>query len=220
MKKLKLSLVVALLAIASVVSAQSASVIVKGGLNMSNFYGDNLNDKNAKPGYHAGVGLDLEFITNISLQTGLYFTSKGAEYTANIPAGVGEVEYSATANYIQLPVHLAYKMDITSSSKLFFHAGPYLAYGVGGKRTIETDYSDNPDDILGKQEIDTFDKDYGYKRLDYGVGIGVGLEYGVLFVDLGWDMGLKNIARKIASIEVYKPNTKNQSAYLSIGYKF
>ena len=219
MKKLKLSLVLALLGMASLVSAQSASINIKGGLNMSNFYGDNLSNKNVKPGYHAGVGLDLEFVTDISLQTGLYFTSKGSEYTSSIQI-IGDVDYRVTANYIQLPIHIAYKMDVTPGTKLFFHAGPYLAYGVGGKRTIESNYSADLDKFFGEQEISTFDKDFGYKRFDYGVGIGVGAEFGVLVIDLGWDMGLKNIARNIPEIQVYKPKKKNQSAYLSIGYKF
>ena len=219
MKKLKISLVIVLLAMASLVSAQSASVIIKGGLNMSNFYGNNLNDKNVKPGYHGGVGLDLEFVTNISLQTGLYFTSKGAEYTASIPI-IKDVEYSVTANYIQLPIHIAYKMEVKPGTRLFLHAGPYIAYGVGGTRTINSTYTADLDKFLGGQEIDTFDKDFGYKPFDIGVGLGVGVEFGVLLIDLGWDMGLKNIARNINAIEVYKPNKKNQSAYLSIGYKF
>ena len=50
MKKFKLSLITAFLAIATLVSAQSASLSIKGGLNMSNFYGKNLNDKNINPG--------------------------------------------------------------------------------------------------------------------------------------------------------------------------
>lgn len=219
MKKLKLSLIIAMLGMVSLVSAQSASVNVKGGLNMSNFYGSNLNDKNVKPGFHAGVGLDLEFVTNISLQTGLYFTSKGAEYTASIPI-IQDVEYNVTANYIQLPIHVAYKMEVKPGTKLFFHAGPYLAYGVGGKRTINSKYTADLDKFFGEQEINTFDKKFGYKPFDYGVGLGVGVEFGVLLIDLGWDMGLKNIARNIKEIEVYKPSKKNQSAYLSIGYKF
>ena len=221
MKKLKLSLVIALLGMVSLVNAQSASVTVKGGLNMSNFYGKNLSDKNVKAGFHAGVGLDLEFVTNISLQTGLYYTSKGAEYTTNIKGPVGDVEYDVTANYIQLPIHIAYKMEVKPETRLFLHAGPYLAYGVGGKRTIEkkSDLNSIPD-YLGAEEINTFDKDFGYKPFDYGVGVGVGIEFDLFLIDLGWDMGLKNIARNINEIPVYKPKVKNQSAYLSIGYKF
>lgn len=219
MKKLKLLLVIALLGVVSLVSAQSASLIVRGGLNMSNFYGNNLNDKSVKPGYHGGIGLDLEFVTNISLQTGLYFTSKGAEYTTNIPV-IEDVKYSITANYIQLPLHLAYKKDVTSGSKVFIHAGPYFAYGVGGKRNIDSNYTKDLDKFFGGQEVNTFDKKFGYKPFDVGVGLGVGMEFSVLVIDLGWDMGLKNIARNIEGVPTYKPKMKNQSAYLSIGYRF
>ena len=126
MKKLKLAIVIALLGMASLVSAQSASLIVKGGLNMSNYYGSNLSDKNIKPGYHVGIGLDLEFLADVSFQTGLYFTSKGAEYTTKIPV-IGDVEYSATANYIQLPIHMAYKIDIKPGTKRSNQAGTYFA---------------------------------------------------------------------------------------------
>ncbi len=221
MKKLKLTIVIALLGMASLVSAQSASLIVKGGLNMSNYYGSNLSDKNIKPGYHAGIGLDLEFLADVSFQTGLYFTSKGAEYTTSIKEIVKDTKYSVTANYIQLPIHMAYKMEVKPETRLFLHAGPYLAYGVGGKRTIEkkSDLSSIPD-YLGAEEINTFDKDFGYKPFDYGVGVGVGIEFDLFLIDLGWDLGLKNIARNINEIPVYKPNVKNQSAYLSVGYKF
>ncbi|NLZ73843.1 MAG: PorT family protein [Bacteroidales bacterium] len=215
---MKLSLVIALLGMVSLVSAQSAALHVKGGLNMSNFYGSNLSGKDVKPGYHAGIALDLEFADDISLQTGLYFTSKGAEYTTNIPSGVGDIEYSLTANYIQLPLHLAYKIDVTPSTRLFFHAGPYVAYGINGTRSIEN-FTDDLKQYFGDKEVDTFDKHYGYKRLDMGVGLGVGAEFGRVLIDLGWDMGLMKTARNIEKLPVYNPNMKNHSAYLSIGYR-
>ncbi len=218
MKKLKLSLVIALLGMASIVGAQNAFVNVKAGLNMSNFYGDNLSNKDVKPGFNIGVGVDLEFATNLSLQTGFYFISKGSEYTTDIIGVVGETEFNVTANYIQLPIHLAYKKNITQSAKLFFHAGPYMAYGVGGKRQANTTI--NSDDYIGKPEINTFDKHFGYKRWDMGVGLGVGVEFKKIVIDIGWDMGLMKTARDIKDHLAYKPNVKNQSAYLSVGFKF
>lgn len=45
MKKFKVSLIIAFLGIVTLVGAQSASLSIKGGLNMSNFYGDELDDK-------------------------------------------------------------------------------------------------------------------------------------------------------------------------------
>ena len=84
MKKIKLSLVIALLGMVSLVGAQNTSFSIKGGLNMSNFYGDELSDKNMKTGFHIGVGADFEFAPNIPIQSGLLLTSKGAKYTTNL----------------------------------------------------------------------------------------------------------------------------------------
>lgn len=217
MKKFKLSLIIACLAMVTLASAQSASLIIKGGLNMSNFYGSNLNDKNIKPGFHIGVGADLEFLHNVSLQTGLFYSAKGAKY--NYYSKLTEdVEFEWSANYIQLPLHLAYKFDITPGAKLVLHAGPYLAYGIGGERKINN-YRGDLDQLFGEQDVNTFDKNHGLKRFDSGVGIGVGAEFGLITIDLGWDMGLTDLARE-NKLLVAQKSIKTQSAYLSLGYKF
>ena len=218
MKKFKLSLITAFLAIATLVSAQSASLSIKGGLNMSNFYGKNLNDKNINPGFHVGVGADLEFLHNISLQTGLYYSAKGAKYSYYSKL-TDNIEFNINSNYIQLPIHLAYKIDVAPGTKLVFHGGPYLAYGIRGKREIVSKYTPDLEQLFGKQDINTFDKNHGLKRFDSGVGIGVGAEFGLITVDLGWDLGLTELARENKAIVAQK-SIKNQSAYLSLGYKF
>ena len=198
MKKLKLSLLIAFFGMISIVGAQTASLSIKGGLNMSNFYGDDLTDKNMKPGFHVGLGADLGFTPNMYLQTGLFFSTKGAKFSDK--AEGDWVDANVTANYLQLPVHLAYKIDVTPGTKVVLHAGPYVAYGIGGKMKV------------GSLSVNTFQKDTGLKPLDAGLGLGVGVELGRILVDLGWDMGLTNIAR-VGDI-------KNQNAYLSLGYKF
>ena len=200
MKKLKLSLVIAFLGMISIVGAQNASFSIRGGLNMSNFYGDELSDKNMKIGFHAGVGADFEFAPNIALQTGLFYTAKGAEYSSKDEGDL--IDVNTTANYLQLPIHLAYKIDVTPGTKVVLHAGPYLAYGIGGKVKV------------GPLSVNTFDGDLGFKPFDAGLGLGVGAEFGRILVDLGWDMGLTNISRFDSG------NVKTQNAYLSLGYKF
>ena len=222
MKKLKLSLLIAFLGFISVVTAQNVSFSVKGGVNMSSFYGDNLTDKTAKPGFHLGLGADLEVMPSVSLQSGLFFSTKGAKYIHNEPSTTDKnIEYSVDAFYVNLPVHVAYKLEVTPGTKVVFHAGPYVAYGVGGKRNIVSGWKQGDELVLGPKESNTFNKDGGLKPFDTGVGVGIGAEFGKLILDLGWDMGLINIARMnkgIASID--KENIRNQTAYLSIGYKF
>ena len=204
MKKLKLSLVIAFLGMVSIVGAQNTSFSIKGGVNMSNFYGDELNDKNMKVGFHAGIGADFEFTPNMAIQSGLFFTSKGAKYTTDLVS----TELNANANFIQLPLHFAYKIDVMPGTRVVLHAGPYVAYGIGGKTSA------------GSLEVDTFKDDAfldvlnGLKPFDAGLGLGVGAEFGRILVDIGWDMGLTNLSR-VSGYDV-----KTQNAYLSVGYKF
>ena len=200
MKRFKLLLLIAFLGMVSLLNAQTSSFNIKGGLNMSSIYGDDLNDAKMKLGFHIGVGADFGFTPNLFLQTGLFYTVKGSKTVTDAPISV-----TGDANYLQLPVHLAYKMDVTPGTKIVFHAGPYVAYGIGGKIKF------------GDQEINTFNKDTGvFKTFDAGAGIGIGAEFGKILVDLGWDMGLINIAQEGEG----SGNVKNKNAYISLGYKF
>jgi hypothetical protein len=202
MKKIKLMLVLALFAMVTAVSAQ-VSLGVKGGINMSNLYGDELDNENVKIGFNVGLLADIDFSFNSAIQTGLFFTTKGYKYDS------GNLDYTENLMYIQLPVHYAYKIDVTPGTRVVFHAGPYAAYGVGGSRKLDAGE-------LGSLEVDKIFGDgmLQYKPFDVGLGLGVGAEFGPILVDLGWDMGLVNISN------TSNGNVKNQNAYLSVGYKF
>lgn len=202
MKKIKLMLVLALFAMVTAVSAQ-VSLGVKGGINMSNLYGDELDNENVKIGFNVGLLADIDFSFSSAIQTGLFFTTKGYKYDS------GNLDYTENLMYIQLPVHYAYKIDVTPGTRVVFHAGPYAAYGVGGSRKLDAGE-------LGSLEVDKIFGDgmSQYKPFDAGLGLGVGAEFGPILVDLGWDMGLVNISN------TSNGNVKNQNAYLSVGYKF
>ena len=235
MKKIVLAL--AMVAMVGAVSAQGLSLGIKGGVNMSNFYGKEVKDTKMKLGFNVGIAADYEFESNVAIQSGLYFTTKGAKLSStNIDQKVGDIKLSGTvdktanAMYLQVPLHLAYKIDVTPGARVVLHAGPYAAYGVGGKisgkSTVKVSGNVPADqkaavDAALKQinastttSVNTFDKKMGYKPFDAGVGIGVGAEFGSLLVDLGWDMGLLNISRN------KDVNVKNQNAHLAVGFKF
>ncbi|MDO5664814.1 MAG: porin family protein [Bacteroidia bacterium] len=224
---MRLSLVVAMLAIVTAASAQ-LSLGVKGGVNMSNFTGKEVKDTKMKLGFNVGVSADYEFMPNMAIQSGLYFVTKGATLAEKEEELLGlKVKSSIALNamYLQVPVHFAYKLDVTPGTRLVFHAGPYIAYGVGGKTKakikisgdIPAEFKDKINEEIKKIEgegVNTFDKKEGIKRLDAGLGIGVGAEFGRFLVDLGWDMGLLNLS------EDKNSPVRNQNAYLSVGYKF
>ena len=200
MKNLKLTfLFVAMFAVATVAQAQVA-LGVKAGVNASNFYGSELNNNNAKIGFNAGISADYDFTYNMGIQTGLFATTKGYKN--------GDLNYSDNLVYLQIPVHFAYKVDVTPGTRVFLHAGPYAAYGIAGKRSDSyRSLEDSSNKVFGSGVLQ-------YKAFDAGLGIGAGVELGQLFFDLGWDMGLVDIS------QVSNRSRKNQNAYLSVGYKF
>ncbi len=234
MKKIVLAL--AMVAMVGAVNAQGLSLGIKGGVNMSNLYEKEVKDSRMKLGFNAGIAADYEFESNVAIQSGLYFITKGAKLSSTkIDQKVGDIKLSGTvdrtanAMYLQLPLHLAYKIDVTPGARVVLLAGPYAAYGVGGKisgkSTVKVSGNVPADqkaavDAALKQidalttNVNTFDKKMGYKPFDAGVGIGVGAEFGPFLVDLGWDMGLLNISRTKGV------NVKNQNAHLAVGFKF
>lgn len=201
MKKIKVVLFAVALLIGVSASAQDQKAIfgVKGGVNMSNLSGD-VNGNKAKIGFNVGITLDYAFTPEWYLLTGLEYTTKGAKFDK-----IDGFKPSINAAYIQLPIHAGYKLEVSDATKVVFHAGPYLAYGVNGKAKAKTDGVEISENTFG---------DDGFKRFDFGVGLGVGLEFGKIGVGLGYDFGLVNI------IDLSGASVKNGNAYLSVGYKF
>ncbi|MCD8165822.1 MAG: PorT family protein [Bacteroides sp.] len=156
MNKTKLSLWVAIIALFSAfsteVKAQEKPVTlgIKAGANLSTFGGDMKNTKSALR-YQVGITADILLTNNLYLVTGLDLQTKGAKYN---PKSVSDVKYNPM--YLQLPVNIGYKFNVGSNIRLVVNAGPYLAYGIGGKAKSDG----NKESVFGNNKL---------KRLDYGL---------------------------------------------------
>lgn len=201
MKRTMKSLLVAVVAILAVTSlnAQENKLTfgVKAGMNLSNFTGDA--DMDAKIGFNAGVTMDYAITNEMYVLTGLELNSKGAKQSLE-----GD-KVTMNLLYLQLPVHFGYKLQVAEATKLVFHAGPYVGFGVAGKSSATVDGEKVKEDSFG---------DEGFKRFDFGLGLGVGAEFGKIGVGLGYDFGLLNI------IDADGASVKNGNFYVSVGYKF
>lgn len=207
MKKLLLSILVIS---ATVVSAQEKKVTfgVKAGMNVSSVNGKGSDDADAKIGFNVGVTADYAITENVYLLTGLDFTTKG--YKESYSSYEGE-KAKTTFNplYLQLPIHIGYKYALTDAVKLTAQAGPYLALGVGGKRTYKFKGE--------KQKYSIFSSNH-YRRFDFGLGLAFGVEYLKYNVKAGYDFGLVNYAPKDQSCGNFK--TRNGNFYVTLGYHF
>ena len=156
-------------------------------------------------GAKLGVGADFRIPASpVYFQTGLDFAMKGAE---------GSGSSQVTTNYLQVPLHLAYKPEIAEGSKLMFFGGGYLGYGVHGKFKNH---------INDKQE-NAFDKGK-FKPFDFGLSVGAGVEISRMILSCGLEWGLTNtsdntIDPAIGNQRFWNDDTKNRAVYLTVGYR-
>lgn len=172
----------------TMVNAQGFSFSIKAAPAMSNYIGKDAEEEEAKArfGFLAGVGVDYDFYNGAAIQTGLYATLQGAKFPSNRKENLF---------YLQLPLHIAYKVDFTPGTRIVFHGGPHAAYGLSGKTNDGSNLFND-----------------SYKRFDVGAGIGVGLDINRFLLDLGWDMGFINLCDC--------SKKKNMIVHLSLGYRF
>ncbi|MFV0469903.1 MAG: porin family protein [Dysgonomonas sp.] len=196
------SCLVAVALLASVSSfAQGAGAVkfgVNAGVNLSNIAGD-IDNTDAKIGFQAGVTADYYLTEAVFLQSGLSYTTKGYK-TGDDDSGV-----KGTLGYLQLPIKVGYAIPVSDGFSVNLNAGPYLAYGISGKTKTT---------LLGKEisKVDSFND--GTNKFDFGIGGGVGAEFGAIAVNLHYEYGLSNYT-KTDNVSIH-----NTNAYLTLGYKF
>lgn len=225
MKKIMLLVAASLFVLSTNLNAQNLKPIsfgIKGGLNMSNFGGDdiskNVDDKNMILGFNAGVTLDYQLAGSLYLMTGLDFTTKGAKYDL-LKVGNSTTSLKFNPMYVQLPIHLGFKVPLADDLNIVLRGGVFAAYGVGGKMKVDVDGDNSTTNLT---EVDLFD-DNGLNKFDFGVGLGAGVELGKLSLGIGYDLGLANILGDF-SIDNTTINDKNkvrtQNAFATVGIKF
>jgi len=168
---------------------------VKAGANLASFNGD-IPKTNYVFKYQFGVTADLALTENFYIVTGLDFQTKG---TKSKPRGSSNVKYNPI--YLQMPIHAAYKFDIAPKTRFVVEAGPYLAYGIGGKMKEDG------------RKMNMF-KDNRFKRFDLGLGAGVGVELNKFVIKGGYDFGLLDVC------DVKGVKARNHNGYITVGYHF
>ncbi|WP_321517329.1 porin family protein [uncultured Bacteroides sp.] len=178
---------------------------VKAGMNISNWTGDGSDGSKAKVGFKVGAGMEYALDNTWSLQPSLFLTSKGAK------GGDGDTKATINQVYLELPVNLQARVPVADKTNILFAAGPYFAYGVGGKISGGASI----DGVDYSVSTNTFGKNR-FKRFDAGLGLGVSLEMSKVIVGLEGQLGLTKIGDGIMS----DGSPKNINFGVTVGYKF
>jgi hypothetical protein len=213
---MKLLIVVILFTLAS----ESYSQIgVKAGLNLSNMlikddYGTYSDESKMNPGFHVGATAEFPITEMISIETGLFLSTKGVKMSEKDI----DYEYNSKANLFYIDVPLTVKAYINvGGSRIYGAIGPYIGMGISGKTTYEYKETGVP------TETDTETISWGsdaenddLKRLDYGLTAGAGVEINSIQIGVSYGFGLANISSYTGDGDI----VNNRVLGISLGYKF
>ncbi|MDE5868942.1 MAG: PorT family protein, partial [Muribaculaceae bacterium] len=144
MKKLKITIVMALVAIFGCMQANAGGFRfgVKAGLNVDkvNFSKDHWNDtfnEDNRCGWTAGVTSEFTVpVIGIGMDLSLMYTRMNSEVPYIDETGAVGVD-KAAKNFIEIPLNLKYKLSLPAINKIvipYVYTGPTLALKVGGKK--------------------------------------------------------------------------------------
>ena len=201
MKKILVLNIVLLIIAISLNNVSAQKIGFKGGLNLANVSGDDIDDTELRNGFAIGGFLVMDLNGQFFIRPEIYYTSKGFAMSMEESESTGdyEISYSGESsislNYLEVPVLGVFA--VTKNFNLF--AGPYLDIFLNGKRTTESegyyryllnnewitqDLSGSDSEDIKSDEINT-----------PGLGLLFGAEYviGQFSFDVRYSMGLTNI---------------------------
>lgn len=199
---ISLILFVGFLTVAFNSNAQERRAGIKGGLNVTNLYIDDVDDENARYGVHLGIYGQVLSTDAFAIQPELLYSGKGtrAEYT-----GIIDQDAQFNLHYIDLPVLAVFKLGKAAE----IHLGPYVGYLISTDVTYDGDIVNGTDDL---------DRD-NFKSFDYGLSGGIGLNFGALQIGARYNYGLAEIADSNAAKSILG-DSKNSNAQLFVAFNF
>ena len=182
----------------------------KAGVNISNTI--NSGNVDFKPGYQFGFGMDYYFNDHWGIQPSLMLISKGYKIKGDYPPFINKSEqlksYDITDNkvYVELPLLLNYRFNVSGKYKLIFSGGGYVGYGIAGKTKNTATLLDGS---TRKEKMDSFSE--GVEKFDTGLAAGASLEYKEKYsIGISSDFGLQST----------QSTFKNRTYGLTFGYRF
>jgi hypothetical protein len=187
------------------------------------------------PGFEAGLRGNLQ-VGHLAVQPALLFAQKGYNSRYDIipsPGTLPPSSYASTTrlNYLTLPVNLAYTQRSDGQGWQAF-AGPYASCLLGGHYhsdytfyTLGSTGEFEGQVVGGNHNPATAGRNDSYsKRWDVGVQAGLGYRYQALLLQVGYSLGLRNLA---ATIPGYPTGTVvattpiyNRGFHASLAYLF
>lgn len=180
---------------------------IKGGLNVSNMYANDVNTNNAKLGANGGLFLKVALIDRFSFQPELLYTMKGAELKYQNSFVSGTANFSL--DYVEVPFLAVFNL----TQNFNIQGGLYVA-------SLTRVKIKNQDDAgLFDFEREMLKEDF--ETIDYGFIIGMGGDFNNISIGIRYEIGLKTVGKERSFAgQIYRfPDARNSllQFYLGIG---
>ncbi|MBS1610213.1 MAG: PorT family protein [Bacteroidetes bacterium] len=210
-------------------NAQKPAAFIKGGVNFANIsISDNggTDDNKMLVGFHVGFQGDLPIAPVLSIQPGVFFTTKGSKTQSGNPTDADYFKATTNPMYIEVPVNVVFKAPVGEQSKFYVGAGPYIAMGIAGKNKVDYKISNasfhSEKNIEWSNDNNSSDPlvNLGYstiRRFDYGLNGTVGVEGNKAIVSVNYGYGLAKL-RPNSDNSVDDKN-KHRVISVTVGFK-
>jgi hypothetical protein len=186
------------------VNAQSTQVGIKGGVNFSNMFIEDIDDENVRTGFH--VGILAKFLganETVGFQPELLYSTKGSKGQYDIAELNGEQRFNL--NYIDLPLMLLIRI------------GDVVDLNLGGYASYLVNSSVSTDGDLGDAYVE-LDKD-DFNSFDYGLVGGLAFNFDVVSIGARYNYGLRKVAAD-TNAEIFLGDARNSVAQVYIAFMF
>lgn len=179
---------------------------IKGGINLTNLYVDDVQDEHMKVGGNVGFFAKLPVAKGLSIMPEILYTNKGAKETYNnFIQGSGE--YRFNLNYVEVPLTLV--INIVDNFNI--HAGGYAAY------LTSANVKNVQDGTI--QDAENLNAD-NFNRFDYGLVGGLGVDVDNFTIGARYNYGLREVGQSGSLSGDLTKNSKNSAFSLYIGFAF
>lgn len=155
---------------------------IKGGVNLSNFFTQDIDDENALIGFNAGLFVKMPVAKSFSIQPELYYITKGSEVSYNNLFATGNARFRLS--YLEMPVLLVWNIN----SNFNIHGGPCLAYLLNG--AVSNTSSAPLFDF--EKNIDIND----YNKMDASIAVGAAIDIRKISIGVRYNYGVSTIGKE------------------------
>ncbi len=174
-------------------------------------------DMEARTGLSLGVvyGMQLANSRPIWLEAGAFYSEKGGQSYNNLHADIVD-RITCRLTYLEIPVVIKYGFDVADDLYIQPFFGGYLSMGVAGKTKVFTKdvskrVSKDSYNSISVENQTVYD---GVGRFDAGLRLGCGVEYQILYAEIGMEFGLANIGNDDFN------SVRTQNLFINIGVNF